>query len=53
MVPFRETAWFALDSLLEGDGFDLSVEGKVASNLGIPLFLPLCLGTKLGTIPLS
>jgi hypothetical protein len=41
------------DSLLEGSGFELSVEDKVASNLAILPFCPLYLGTKLGTIPHS
>src|SRR5207237_5364171 len=31
LVPFRETGWFALDSLLEGDGFELPVPRKRAS----------------------
>jgi hypothetical protein len=37
---------FALDSSLEGDGFDLSVEGRTAINPAIMPFLPLYLGTK-------
>jgi len=39
-----------MDSPLEGDGFELSVEGKFVRRPAIMPFRPLYLGTKPGTI---